>query len=83
VGIGMPGAAAALTTNDDGVAQATARWRARRDLILTELADLPCVRPDGGWSLLIDTAALGLPPERASALLLDKGRIAATAMTGW
>ncbi|QGZ34793.1 pyridoxal phosphate-dependent aminotransferase [Stappia indica] len=83
VGIGMPGAAAALTTNDDGVAQATARWRARRDLILAELADLPCVRPDGGWSLLIDTAALDLPPERASALLLDKGRIAATAMTGW
>lgn len=83
VGIGMPGAAAALTTDDDGVAQATARWRARRDLILVELADLPCVRPDGGWSLLIDTAALDLPPERASALLLDKGRIAATAMTGW
>ena len=83
VGIGMPGAAAALTTSDDGVAQATARWRARRDLILAELSDLPCVRPDGGWSLLIDTAALDLPPERASALLLDKGRIAATAMSGW
>lgn len=82
-GIGMPGAAAALTAGDDGVAQATARWRARRDLILRELAGLPCVRPDGGWSLLIDTAALGLAPERASALLLDKGRLAATAMTGW
>ena len=33
--------------------------------------------------VLIDTAALDLPPERASALLLDKGRIAATAMIGW
>ena len=34
VGIGMPGAAAALTTEDDGIAAAVAEWQARRDVIL-------------------------------------------------
>lgn len=83
VGIGMPGAAAALTAPDDGIAGATADWKARRDVILKECADLPVVRPDGGWSLLIDTAALGIPPAEASMLCFDKGGIAATPMTGW
>jgi aspartate/methionine/tyrosine aminotransferase len=83
VGIGMPGAAAALTAADDGVDAATATWRARRDLILDELSDLPVVRPDGGWSLLIDTAALGMSPDDAARRAFESGRIAATPMTGW
>ena len=83
VGIGMPGAAAALTADDDGIAAATAEWQARRDLILSELSDLPAIRPDGGWSLLIDTAALGMDPADASRRLFEKGKIAATPMTGW
>ncbi len=83
VGIAMPGAAAALTAEDDGIVAAVADWKSRRDLILDELADLPVVRPDGGWSLLIDTAALGMDPAQASQRLFDKGRIAATPMTGW
>ena len=83
VGIGMPGAAAALTTEDDGIAAAVAEWQARRDVILSELSDLPAVRPDGGWSLLIDTVALGMNPAGASRRLFEKGKIAATPMTGW
>lgn len=83
VGIGMPGAAAALTAADDGVAAATAIWQARRDIIVKECADLPVVRPDGGWSLLVDTMALGMDPAEASRLCFEKGRIAATPMTGW
>ncbi|MCP5370755.1 MAG: pyridoxal phosphate-dependent aminotransferase [Hyphomicrobiales bacterium] len=83
VGIAMPGAAAALTAADDGVAAATAEWRARRDLILDELADLPVVRPDGGWSMLVDTVALGMTPGEASKRAFDLGRVAATPMTGW
>ena len=83
VGIAMPGAAAALTAKDDGIAAAVAEWQARRDVILAELADLPVVRPDGGWSLLIDTAALGMSPADASQRLFENGKIAATPMTGW
>ncbi|WP_247653789.1 pyridoxal phosphate-dependent aminotransferase [Labrenzia sp. PHM005] len=83
VGIAMPGAAAALTTDDDGVAAATAEWRTRRNHILSEMKDLPVLIPDGGWSLLIDTMALGLKPDDASKKLFDDGAIAATPMTGW
>ncbi|WP_225034220.1 pyridoxal phosphate-dependent aminotransferase [Paraburkholderia sp. XV] len=83
VGIGMPGATAALTCADDGVAQAVAVWQARRDFLLNALGDLPLVRPDGGWSLLVDTAQLGIGPPDASRLLLEKGEVAATPMNGW
>ncbi|MEM1047005.1 MAG: pyridoxal phosphate-dependent aminotransferase [Pseudomonadota bacterium] len=83
VGIGMAGAAAALTTKEDGIAEAVATWRARRDRILDELSDLPVLTPYGGWSMLIDTEALGMAPTDASRRLFDTGRIAATPMTGW
>ncbi|MEX3975973.1 pyridoxal phosphate-dependent aminotransferase [Paraburkholderia caribensis] len=83
VGIGMPGATAALTCADDGVAQAVAVWQARRDFLLNALGDLPLVRPDGGWSLLVDTAQIGIAPPDASRLLLEKGEVAATPMNGW
>ncbi len=83
VGIAMPGAAAALSAENDGVAEATAEWKKRRDFILSEMSDLPVARPDGGWSLLTDTDALGMDPGEASRRLFDKGRVAATPMTGW
>ncbi|MCX4164203.1 MULTISPECIES: pyridoxal phosphate-dependent aminotransferase [Paraburkholderia] len=83
VGIGMPGATAALTSADDGVAQAVAEWQARRDFLLRELHDLPLVRPDGGWSLLIDTEQLGFTSPEASRRLFEFGEVAATPMTGW
>lgn len=83
VGIGMPGAAAALLAREDGVAAATTEWKVRRDCILTEMQGLPVVSPDGGWSLLIDTVALGMSPEDASQKLFQDGGIAATPMAGW
>lgn len=83
VGIGMPGAAAALITKDDGIAAATAEWQARRNCILAEMEGLPVVSPDGGWSLLVDTVALGMSPDDASQKLFQNGAIAATPMTGW
>lgn len=83
VGIAMPGAAAALTASDDGVEAATAEWKTRRDTIWDQCRDLPIVRPDGGWSMLINTGALGMKPEDASRLCFERGAIAATPMTGW
>lgn len=82
-GIAMHGAAAALTAENDGVVAATAEWKGRRDHILSSMAGLPVVVPDGGWSLLIDTVALGMSPAVASRRLFDLGAIAATPMTGW
>jgi aspartate/methionine/tyrosine aminotransferase len=82
-GFGQIGARAALTAEDDGVADAVREWQARRDLIVDELDGLPIVVPEGGWSLLIDAQALGKDPGELSMLLLKHGRIAATPMTAW
>ncbi len=82
-GFGQIGAHAALTTDDDGVAAAVREWQARRDLIVAELEDVALVVPDGGWSLLVDAAALGHEAPELSRRLLEHGRIAATPMTAW
>ncbi len=83
VGIAQPAAAAALTTADDGLAQAVAEWERRRDVVVAELAGLPLTPAAGGWSMLLDVAALGLDSLTASERLLARGRIAATPMRHW
>lgn len=85
VGIAQEAVAAALSAPDadEDVAQATATWKARCDAIVEQLADYPVIRPDGGWSLLIDTLPLGMSADAAVDRLFERGRIAATPMTGW
>ena len=85
VGIAQQAVAAALSAPDAiaDIAAATRTWQARAELILDQLRHYPCVRPDGGWSLLVDTRPLGLTPAELSARLLDRGRVAATPMNGW
>ena len=84
VGIAQPGALAALTDPaGGGVAEAVREWERRRDVVQAELAGLPFVQCDGGWSLLVDTGRLGLDGEAASARLLERGKVAATPMTHW
>jgi aspartate/methionine/tyrosine aminotransferase len=85
VGIAQAAVAAALADPgaDADVAAATATWQQRCEVILDQLAGYPAVRPDGGWSLLIDTGPLGLTPGKASRLLFDRGKVAATPMDGW
>ncbi|MCY4573435.1 MAG: pyridoxal phosphate-dependent aminotransferase [Gemmatimonadetes bacterium] len=84
VGIAQPGALAALTDPaGGGVAEAVREWERRRNVVQAELAGLPFVRADGGWTLLVDTGRLGLDGEAASARLLERGKVAATPMTHW
>ena len=83
IGIAQAGAAAALAMEPQDVAGCVAEWQRRRDLVLAELAGLPVVAPDGGWSMLLDVAALGHDGAAASRLLLERGRIAATPMQNW
>ena len=85
VGIAQQAVAAALSVPDadNDVAAATDTWRQRCELIIDQLATYPVVRPQGGWSLLIDTTALGLTPEQTSMRLFERGLVAATPMTGW
>jgi aspartate/methionine/tyrosine aminotransferase len=58
-------------------------WQHRCEVILDQLAGYPCIRPHGGWSLLVDTHALGLTPAEASARLFARSQVAATPMDGW
>ena len=85
VGIAQQAVAAALRHPDAGqdVAAATRVWQQRCDYMLDQLAGYPCLRPDGGWSLLIDCASLGLPAGEASQRLFTRSEVAATPMTGW
>ncbi len=83
VGIAQAAAALALAAPAADLAAANDRWRSRRDVILEELADYPVVRPEGGWSLLVDLSPLGLTAAEASARLLERGKVAATPMDGW
>lgn len=83
VGIAQAAAAVALRAPDSDVARATAEWQRRRDAILDELAGYPVVRPEGGWSLLVDVARLGMTGAEASARLFERSKVAATPMTGW
>lgn len=82
-GISMPGVAAALSTEKDGLTEAIAVWQARRDTLLNELEGLPVIPPHGGWSLLLDAENLGFSSRDLSDKLFCHGKIATTPMIGW
>jgi N-succinyldiaminopimelate aminotransferase len=81
-GFAQIGARAALAVGDDDVRAAVAEYQRRRDETLRQLDGLPVVPPHGGWSALLDCAALGVAPAELSARLLER-QVAATPMTGW
>jgi aspartate/methionine/tyrosine aminotransferase len=85
VGIAQHAVAAALAHPDAAadVEAATRIWQQRCEAVLAQLSGYPCIRPDGGWSLLIDTASMGLTAEAASRRLFTQAHVATTPMTGW
>ena len=85
VGIGQPGALAALAAADEAedVASSVQRWERRRDVVLRALRDYPVRLAGGGWSLLADTRPLGFPARKLSERLLSGAGVAATPMDAW
>lgn len=85
VGIAQQAVAAALNDPDveTDIRAAVRTLHARSDTILDQLSDLRCIRPGGGWSLLVDIDPLGMTPAEASHRLLHHGAVAATPMNGW
>jgi aspartate/methionine/tyrosine aminotransferase len=81
-GFGQIGARVALEQPPEELAAANAEWQRRRDETMGQLVGLPAVPAAGGWSLLMDTRALGVEPGELSARLLDQ-KVAATPMGGW
>ena len=82
-GIAMGAVAEAIDDPDDGIEESAGELQARRDLNIDELRDFVVVPPHGGWSLLVDVSPLGIDGATASARLLEKAGIAATAMVNW
>lgn len=82
-GIAMGAVAAAISAEDDGIGDCTRELQARRDLLMSELAEFRPILPHGGWSLLIDMSPLDMDGSAASRRLLEKGRVAATPMVNW
>jgi aspartate/methionine/tyrosine aminotransferase len=81
-GFGQIGARVALEQPADDLAAANAEWQHRRDETMRQLDGLPVVAAAGGWSLLLDTRALGIEPAELSRRLLEQ-KVAATPMNGW
>lgn len=76
------GVRVALGASDEDEAAATAELERRRDETMRQLDGLPAVTASGGWSLLLDVAALGLDGSDVSDRLLEQ-KVAATPMRGW
>jgi aspartate/methionine/tyrosine aminotransferase len=81
-GFAQVGLRAALEAGKDDQDAATAEYQRRRDETLRQLEGLPAVSAAGGWSLLLDVAALGMDCADVSARLLEQ-KVAATHMRGW
>jgi aspartate/methionine/tyrosine aminotransferase len=81
-GFAQAGAIAALTSPLEDLTSAVQEFQRRRDTVMEELADLPAVSASGGWSLLLDTESMRIPPPEASRRLLEQ-KVAATPMTVW
>lgn len=81
-GFSQVGARVALGASDAEQAAATAEYERRRDETMRQLEGLPAVPAAGGWSLLLDVAALGLDCVEVSNRLLEH-QVAATPMRGW
>ena len=82
-GFAQVGVRVALETpEEDQPSPRTRSSSGRRDETMRQLDGLPAVSAAGGWSLLLDTAALGLDPGVVSDRLLEQ-KVAATPMVGW
>jgi aspartate/methionine/tyrosine aminotransferase len=81
-GFAQIGVRVALGAPDEDLAAANAEWQRRRDETLRQLDGLPVVPAAGGWSLLLDVAALDLDCVEVSNRLLEQ-KVAATPMRGW
>jgi aspartate/methionine/tyrosine aminotransferase len=85
--VGLAQAAVAAALSDPGadadIAAATAEWHRRCAAVLRELDGYPVIPPHGGWSLLLDTAPLGMTAAELSHRLFHRGKVAATPMDGW
>jgi aspartate/methionine/tyrosine aminotransferase len=83
VGVAQEAAAAALRAPASDQFAVNRVWEARRDVVLRTLEGYPVIRPQGGWSLLVDVSRMAMTGDQASNRLMESGHVAATPMVGW
>jgi aspartate/methionine/tyrosine aminotransferase len=76
------GARVALDESPEELGPVVEELQRRRDETLRQLESFPVVPCSGGWSVLMDTAAMGIDCAEASKRMLDQ-KVAATQMGGW
>ena len=76
------GAIAALEAPED-IGEFIRELESRRNEVMKQLSAWNPIRPDGGWSLLLDLSDFDFDAREASQQLLEKGKIAATPMDAW
>lgn len=81
-GILQAGARVALAEPPGELAEVVAEYQRRREETMRQLEAFDPVPSSGGWSLLVDTQALGIDPADASRQMLEQ-KVAATPMRGW
>lgn len=81
-GILQAGARVALSEPAEDLARVVQEFQRRRDETLRQLKGFPVVPPSGGWSVLMDTASIGIDCAEASKRMLEQ-KVAATQMRGW
>jgi aspartate/methionine/tyrosine aminotransferase len=81
-GFAQAGAVTALRSDPADLTAAVAEFERRRDAVMAQLEGYPAVSASGGWALLLDTEAMGIPAPEASQRLLEQ-KVAATPMTVW
>jgi aspartate/methionine/tyrosine aminotransferase len=81
-GILQAGARVALSEPPEDLARVVAEYQRRRDETLRQLEGFPVYPSHGGWSLLMDTASMGIDCAEASRRMLEQ-KVAATQMRGW
>jgi aspartate/methionine/tyrosine aminotransferase len=81
-GILQAGARVALGETPEDLARVVAEFQRRRDETLRQLEGFPVIPSSGGWSVLMDTASMGIDCAEASRRMLEQ-KVAATQMRGW
>jgi aspartate/methionine/tyrosine aminotransferase len=81
-GICQAGARIAFQAPPEDLEGAVAEFQRRRDETIRQLEGFPVIPASGGWSLLMDTAVLGIDCAEASKRMLEH-KVAATQMRGW
>ncbi|MCI0417453.1 pyridoxal phosphate-dependent aminotransferase [bacterium] len=82
-GVTQAGAVAAFRTPESDFYACLSEWKKRRDEMLKQMEGFPIIPAAGGWSMLLDVGSMGYDSFKASSLLLENGKIAATPMKDW